>query len=725
MEMTACGMLLSELQTIWDEIGETGEEREEMLLELERECLQVYRRKVDKASQSRVRLRRAIADAEAELAAICSALGERPVSIKQLDPNVRSLKEEYNKILPHLEEMQRMKSDRRNQLVDVREQILSLSSEMYGSSDHLLSTVVVDETDLSLRKLQEFNQILASLHKEKNGRLIQVQEHLNALQSTCSVLGMDFQHVAAEVHASLTDFDGRWSITNHTIERLDDTIQKLREAKLQRMQKLQDLATTMLLLWDLMDTPMEEQQLFQNVTCKIAASEEEIYEPNILSEDCINQVAAEVARLEELKSSKMKELFLKKKLELEEICRKTHLIPELDTTIESSMEAIESGTVDPAYFLDQIETKIAKAKEEAFSRKELLDKVEKWLAACEEECWLEEYNRDDNRYHAGRGAHLALKRAEKARALVNKLPGMVEALALKALAWEKERGADFTYDGIRLLSMLEECNNLRQEKEQEQRRLREEKKIQGQLMAEREALYGSKPSPSKTQLIKKPPRMSTGGAGGRRRLSLGGSSLQTPKTDLHSMKFTPLLQPPRKSEGGQEHQPTQFLENISTTSAVGRRGLDIAGIPSREQSFDATSIAREPESPMTRNPFSPISITRPMKSNTTTDNSNYSSTDQQEIASKTQVSSSIFSTQSKTIIFADEENRTPYPPCPTTPSTVSIPMQTAITPVPNKLHQLHEVVKIIPEEVIEYSFEEKRAGFTLPGKNMKPMIIQA
>lgn len=34
-------------------------------------------------------------------------------------------------------------------------------------------------------------------------------------------------------------------------------------------------------------------------------------------------------------------------------------------------------------------------KEEALSRKELLEKVEKWLAACEEESWLEEYNRVD------------------------------------------------------------------------------------------------------------------------------------------------------------------------------------------------------------------------------------------------------------------------------------------------------------------------------------------
>ncbi|KAL3574720.1 hypothetical protein D5086_022821 [Populus alba] len=89
-------------------------------------------------------------------------------------------------------------------------------------------------------------------------------------------------------------------------------------------------------------------------------------------------------------------------------------------------------------------------------RKEILEKVEKWLTACEEESWLEEYNKDDNRYNAARGAHLTLKRAEKARNLVNKMPGMVEALASKTMTWESKRGIEFFYDGIHLLSMLEE-----------------------------------------------------------------------------------------------------------------------------------------------------------------------------------------------------------------------------------------------------------------------------
>lgn len=55
-----------------------------MLFELEQECLEVYRRKLDKANQSRAQLRQEIADSEAKLTAICAAMGERPVHIRQV-----------------------------------------------------------------------------------------------------------------------------------------------------------------------------------------------------------------------------------------------------------------------------------------------------------------------------------------------------------------------------------------------------------------------------------------------------------------------------------------------------------------------------------------------------------------------------------------------------------------------------------------------------------------
>ncbi|KMT17019.1 hypothetical protein BVRB_2g042210 [Beta vulgaris subsp. vulgaris] len=57
------------------------------------------------------------------------------------------------------------------------------------------------------------------------------------------------------------------------------------------------------------------------------------------------------------------------------------------------------------------------AKEAAQSRKDILDRVEKWKLAVEEENWLDEFEKDDN--CAGRGVHKSLKRAKKARTLVS------------------------------------------------------------------------------------------------------------------------------------------------------------------------------------------------------------------------------------------------------------------------------------------------------------------
>ncbi|XP_039060645.1 65-kDa microtubule-associated protein 3-like [Hibiscus syriacus] len=536
---TTCRTLLAELQIIWDEIGETDADRDEMLLELERECMEVYRRKVDQANLSKAHIKKTIADYEAELAAICSAMGERPVHIRQSDLKVGSLKEELEKILPQVEEMKKMKIERINRFIDVLDQIQIIRNEISESRESISSETLIDETDLSLMKLEDLHRELHELQKEKSNRLKQVQDHLNMLNSLCSVMGMDFKLTVAEVHPSLGDSEESRSINNNTIEQLCVTINKLREVKIQRMDRLQDLATTMLELWNLMDTPIEEQQKFQDVTCNVAASEDEITEPNSLSEDFINHVEAEVSRLEELKSSKMKELVLKKRSELRKICRKTHLVP--DTELEDVVEAIESGVVDAATILEQIELHIAKVKEDAFSRKEILEKIEKWLAACDEECWLEEYNRDENRYNLGKGTHLALKRAEKARALVNKLPGMTETLISKTMAWEEERETEFLYDGIPLLSMLEDYSALREEKEQERRRLRDQKRIQEQIIAEQEVLYGSKVCPPKQQTAKKYSKQSS-----IRRTASGGSmvrpdSVHTPRTpQIRSSKKTDL-----------------------------------------------------------------------------------------------------------------------------------------------------------------------------------------
>lgn len=65
------------MQIIWDEVGEEKFEREKVLLELEQECLEIYRRKVDTANISRARLHQLLAESEAEFTHLLLSLGER------------------------------------------------------------------------------------------------------------------------------------------------------------------------------------------------------------------------------------------------------------------------------------------------------------------------------------------------------------------------------------------------------------------------------------------------------------------------------------------------------------------------------------------------------------------------------------------------------------------------------------------------------------------------
>ena len=44
-----------------------------------------------------------------------------------------------------------------------------------------------------------------------------------------------------------------------------------------------------------------------------------------------------------MKSSKMKEVILKKRSDLEELCRKAHMVAEAQDAVDYSVEAIESG----------------------------------------------------------------------------------------------------------------------------------------------------------------------------------------------------------------------------------------------------------------------------------------------------------------------------------------------------------------------------------------------
>ncbi|KAJ7949408.1 65-kDa microtubule-associated protein 5-like [Quillaja saponaria] len=493
---TTCASLLHELQIIWDEIGEGDNDRDAMLLQLEQECLDIYRRKVEKTRKHKADLHQSLADAEAEVTNLISALGERT----SFSRGRGTLKEQIATVRPVLEDLRLKKQERIKEFSKIQAEIVQICMEIAGFGQSKSSVdLQVDQGDLTVKKLGELRSHLQELKNEKSIRLQKVNSHISTIYELSAVMSIDFLKTVNEIHPTLSDSSNSQSksISNDSLARLTGVINSLKQEKQQRLQKLQGLASTLFELWKLMETSVDEQKRFSHVTSLITLSVDEVTKQGCLSLDSIQQAEIEVERLNVLKGSKMEDLIFKRQTELEEIYRGVHMDIDSDKARQILTQLIDSGNTDLSDLLTSMDDQIKKAKDQALSRKDILDKVEKWKFASEEEKWLDEYERDQNRYSAGRGAHKNLKHAEKARILVSKIPFVVENLTAKVKAWEVEKGIPFLYDKVPLLCSLEEYNVQRQEREEEKRKSREQKRLQEQLAVEQEAIFGSRPTAKK------------------------------------------------------------------------------------------------------------------------------------------------------------------------------------------------------------------------------------
>ncbi|XP_020580652.1 65-kDa microtubule-associated protein 8 isoform X2 [Phalaenopsis equestris] len=484
-----CSYLLEELKLIWNEVGQDQAERERILQELE-QCLEVYKRKVDRANISRVRLHQALADSEAEFTNLLISLGERSLPGRLMG----TLKEQLDLITPALRRMQLKKEERVSQFKEVLTEIQKIKLDIAGRSDEF-ENFTVDESELSLKKLEEYNRERQRLKREKSDRIQKVERYLGEVRELAATMGMNSAKIVGDVHHSLDDSSEKRSknISDAILERLDTTVNLLKDEKKKRMDKLSRLGKKLVNLWNLMDAPLKDRQPYIDIVIISPSASAGDARPESLTVDIIDQVESEVARLDQLKASKMKELFINKQIELEEICKKSHMeLPpqsEMENTMNLIMQEMEHDDL-----LMSMEEYISKAKEEVSSRKDIMEKVEKWMASCNEERWLEEFSRDENRYSVSRGAHKNLKRAERARITAKRIPGLVEIIMEKTKIWETERKKSFLYDEVPLMAMLEEYKLLRQEKEEEIQRQREKKRVQ--LLGEKDELFRSRPGTS-------------------------------------------------------------------------------------------------------------------------------------------------------------------------------------------------------------------------------------
>ncbi|GJW25808.1 65-kDa microtubule-associated protein 1-like protein, partial [Tanacetum coccineum] len=127
---------------IWDEVGESDEAKDKMLILIDQECLYVYKRKVDQATKSRSHLLQALADAKLELATLLASLWEK--SFDGIPEKTSgTIKEQLAPIAHALEQLWKQKDERVKEFSDV--QVLDEMSERYfiHAYDQTVSNIIL------------------------------------------------------------------------------------------------------------------------------------------------------------------------------------------------------------------------------------------------------------------------------------------------------------------------------------------------------------------------------------------------------------------------------------------------------------------------------------------------------------------------------------------------------------------------------------------------------
>ncbi|KAF5759944.1 putative microtubule-associated protein, MAP65/Ase1/PRC1 [Helianthus annuus] len=228
-----------------------------------------------------------------------------------VDKKASSLKCQLMMVTPLVEDLKSKKEERIKQFADIKSQIEKINGEILGYNQitSTVSSLNLEEKELSIRKLGEYQSHLRSLQKEKSEHIQKVLAYVNEVHLMCSILGLDFGKTVSVVHPSLHDkrLEHATSISDNTLEGLENTILKLKTERKVRFQKLKDIVTSLFELWNIMNTTREEKQHFSRVTSIIRVSEAEVVEPGYLSTEVIQQaVSQEVVRLNKLRTSRMK-----------------------------------------------------------------------------------------------------------------------------------------------------------------------------------------------------------------------------------------------------------------------------------------------------------------------------------------------------------------------------------------------------------------------------------
>ncbi|KAI3947106.1 hypothetical protein MKW92_000041, partial [Papaver armeniacum] len=317
-------------QQMQHEVGEEDDKHNDMLHQIDQELFGVYEIKVDEAAKSSALLRQELidkrkmlfADVQSQIQKIRAEITEQALeapTVNEDDLSLNKLDELRSELQVFQEKSDCFKVSKVlacittvrdlcpvlgiNFVNFINEVSPSLTKSINNGTFSELEKTVELLKERSWRKLHRTVSLMDTSPEERSmfdhvtcyisATVDEAHDSVCAVYDLCSVLGMDFLNITDEVRPGLVMGLRPDIIDDEILLKLAKTVENLKQEKMQRLEKLQEIAGQLYDLWNFMDTSPEERSSFQHVTRNISATVDEVTQPEALALSCINHAKVE------------------------------------------------------------------------------------------------------------------------------------------------------------------------------------------------------------------------------------------------------------------------------------------------------------------------------------------------------------------------------------------------------------------------------------------------
>lgn len=320
---------MSTLNSLWDEIGYTQEEKDERTRKINADIEEVRSKFIESTLRQCQKVKEETEQIRSTHISMLKAIDAPEEQINLVKENGRkgTIKEKYDAVKAKFKEFSKIYNQRYSEFEKLQKQIDNCFTSI-GITDpsEKGEFAEIGENDLTPARLRRFEDKVNQLTNEVDSRLLQF------ISLKKQILSMNSE-LQEELPSSIEKIFSKQIYSDQVLEKLKEYISYLKELLNTRRQYISEMAVEINRLWDLLGTDELTKRQF-------LASHNTLSQKNV--QDCID----EADRLTKIRNQRLPEIIEKMKFDLSVICQSLGYSKQKEKEICNKCEQIEENPAD-------------------------------------------------------------------------------------------------------------------------------------------------------------------------------------------------------------------------------------------------------------------------------------------------------------------------------------------------------------------------------------------